>query len=169
MKECPKCNNEHSKSGVYCSRRCANSRTFTEESRRRKSIANKKYWASLSEEQIVAKMATLRAASPCSPHNYLESLLTQDWDVIGIQGKRLRVILDQDGKCNKCGLDEWLGEQLTLEYEHIDGNNQNNSRDNVEALCPNCHSQTSTWRGRNIKSKRNNQRRTERYLKMKKH
>ena len=36
-----------------------------------------------------------------------------------------------------------------LELEHKDGNNKNNSRENLEALCPNCHSQTEFWRGRN--------------------
>lgn len=49
----------------------------------------------------------------------------------------------------RCGLDEWLGEKLVLELEHKDGNNQNNIRENLEALCPNCHSLTPTWRGRN--------------------
>ena len=39
--------------------------------------------------------------------------------------------------------------------DHIDGNNQNNKRENLEAICPNCHSQTLTWRGRNINSTQN--------------
>jgi hypothetical protein len=39
MKVCPKCFKEHNKSGIYCSRSCANSRIFSEESRRKKSIA----------------------------------------------------------------------------------------------------------------------------------
>ena len=43
-----------------------------------------------------------------------------------------------------------------LEYEHIDGNNKNNRRENVIMLCPNCHSQTKTFRGRNIKKHRTN-------------
>ena len=38
---------------------------------------------------------------------------------------------------------------LSLEVDHIDGDNSNDDRSNLEALCPNCHSQTSTWRGRN--------------------
>ena len=40
-------------------------------------------------------------------------------------------------------------EPIPLEIEHKDGNHQNNVRDNLEALCPNCHSLTDTWRGRN--------------------
>ena len=42
----------------------------------------------------------------------------------------------------KCGLGpEWQGQKLTLEINHIDGNWLNNSKDNLEFLCPNCHSQ----------------------------
>ena len=163
MKICPKCDGEHEKSGVYCSRRCANSRTFTEEARQKKSIANKKVWAKLSPDDKKHKMDLMRRHCPYSRPNYLESLLTQDWEVIGIQGKRLRVILEQQGACNKCGITEWNGDTITLEYEHRDGNNENNARDNVEALCPNCHSQTSTWRGRKNGKKQKN---VEEYLKL---
>jgi hypothetical protein len=47
-----------------------------------------------------------------------------------------------------------LGEKITLELEHKDGNHFNNQRDNLECLCPNCHSLTPTWRGRNKGDKR---------------
>ena len=42
-----------------------------------------------------------------------------------------------------------------MELEHKDGNHFNNVRDNLEMICPNCHSQTSTWRGRNKTNKKN--------------
>lgn len=59
-----------------------------------------------------------------------------------------RLIKELGHKCTKCELTEWLGESITLELEHIDGNNRNNERDNLTLLCPNCHSQTKTWRNR---------------------
>lgn len=44
--------------------------------------------------------------------------------------------------CNACGIGpEWNEKTLTLEINHIDGNWLNNLRDNLEFLCPNCHSQ----------------------------
>ena len=67
--------------------------------------------------------------------------------------RRHKILRDQDGCCNKCGIKKWNGELITFELEHKDGNNQNNSRKNLELLCPNCHSQTKTWRGRNKSSK----------------
>lgn len=51
--------------------------------------------------------------------------------------------------CERCSLAEWLGEPLTLEVDHIDGNTHNNKKENLRVLCPNCHSQTSTWKGKN--------------------
>ena len=68
------------------------------------------------------------------------------YDSLGRIQKRKRVFLEQDGKCNKCGNNEWLGKKIVLEFEHKDGNHLNNSRENVEYLCPNCHSQSPTWR-----------------------
>ena len=59
-----------------------------------------------------------------------------------------RLISEIGHICTRCKNEEWLGEKITLELEHIDGNNRNNSRDNLTLLCPNCHSQTKTWRNR---------------------
>ena len=48
-------------------------------------------------------------------------------------------------KCEKCGCDGyWLGEPITLELHHINGNHYDNSIENLQILCPNCHSQTPT-------------------------
>jgi hypothetical protein len=161
MKNCPKCNSQHNLSGIYCCRSCANSRIFTEQSRKKKSDSNKKYWNALSDSERKNKIKILSEISPKSKSNHLENTLTQDWNVLGIMSKRLRVILEQNGKCNKCGITHWMTERITLEYEHKDGDNSNNSRDNVEALCPNCHSQTKTWRGRKNGKK---QKRVEEFL-----
>lgn len=51
-------------------------------------------------------------------------------------------------KCKECGINEWRGKEITLELEHIDGDRFNNNPSNVCLLCPNCHSQTATWRRR---------------------
>jgi len=161
MKICPKCTSEHKMSGVYCSRKCANSRKFSENSKKKKSEANKKYWQSLSENDKIEKGKILSELSPYSTISYFESLMTEEWNILGIQSKRLRVIIEQNGQCNRCGITHWQKERITLEYEHKDGNNENNSRENVEALCPNCHSLTSTWRGRKNKIR---QRQVEKYI-----
>ena len=52
-------------------------------------------------------------------------------------------------KCVSCGLSEWQNQPIGLELDHIDGNKYNHKLSNLRMLCPNCHSQTSTYRGRN--------------------
>ena len=53
--------------------------------------------------------------------------------------------------CLDCGGADWLGKPMPLELDHIDGNSDNNQLDNLRLLCPNCHSFTSTYRGKNQK------------------
>ena len=54
-------------------------------------------------------------------------------------------------KCARCGWGEKnpYTNTIPLEVEHIDGNYQNNSEENLILLCPNCHSLTSTYKGAN--------------------
>lgn len=57
-----------------------------------------------------------------------------------------RLIVDRGHKCEKCNNTHWLKRAITLELHHIDGNRTNNRDSNLMLLCPNCHSQTETWR-----------------------
>ena len=53
--------------------------------------------------------------------------------------------------CSKCGINEWNNLPLNMELDHIDGNRMNHKLENLRMLCPNCHSQTETYRAKNIK------------------
>jgi hypothetical protein len=66
-----------------------------------------------------------------------------------------RILAEVKGySCNCCGISSWNGKTLVLEVNHIDGDAINNHLDNLEFLCPNCHSQTETYRARNKSSSR---------------
>lgn len=64
--------------------------------------------------------------------------------------KRLVEESYKEDKCEECGLENtWNGNPLTLELDHIDGDRTNNSLDNLKILCPNCHTQTCTYKSKN--------------------
>ena len=56
------------------------------------------------------------------------------------------LLLERGHRCEQCKLTKWNDIDITLELEHTDGDRKNNTRENLKLLCPNCHSQTSTWR-----------------------
>lgn len=58
----------------------------------------------------------------------------------------------KENKCDICGICEWNGQNLNCELDHIDGNSRNHKLENLRILCPNCHSQTETFRAKNIKT-----------------
>ncbi len=48
--------------------------------------------------------------------------------------------------CSECGVGrEWNGKPLTLQIDHISGDNKDNRIENLRLICPNCHTQTDTW------------------------
>lgn len=53
-------------------------------------------------------------------------------------------------KCTVCNIIEWNGKHIVLEIDHINGDNTDNRLENLRYLCPNCHSQTETYKGRNV-------------------
>ena len=53
-------------------------------------------------------------------------------------------------KCAICGnTGEWNGQKLVLQLDHINGNHFDHRKENLRFLCPNCHSQTETFSGKN--------------------
>lgn len=54
-------------------------------------------------------------------------------------------------KCQICGIKEWNNKKIVFDLHHVDGDRKNNRLDNLQLLCPNCHSQTDNYKGKNNK------------------
>jgi hypothetical protein len=57
----------------------------------------------------------------------------------------------KEKKCENCNLSEWLGKEIPVEVHHIDGDKLNNTLENLQILCPNCHYFTDTYKSKNRK------------------
>lgn len=80
----------------------------------------------------------------------LEEILKKD---SSYQSYKLKERLLANGlkehKCECCNNTEWLGKPIKLELHHINGDHNDNRLENLQVLCPNCHSYTDTYRASN--------------------
>ena len=67
----------------------------------------------------------------------------------GLRG-RLRKEGWKKHQCEECELDQWRGQLIPLERHHLNGLANDHRIENLQLLCPNCHAQTSNYRGKNI-------------------
>ena len=81
----------------------------------------------------------------------LKDILIENSEYLWTNSLKKRLLKDGllDYKCYNCDLTEWLGKPISLQLEHVSGNNTDNRIENLTLLCPNCHSQTKTFAGRN--------------------
>ena len=142
-----------SKKNTFCSKNCAanfNNSLRDSVKNNRKAIwncthCNKEHYTKLSK---IGKFCN----NQCQ-HNFRYQERLTDWLVRNNKvGKSVikRYLGETYGKrCSNCGIEAWCGKEIVLELEHKDGNSENNVVENLCLLCPNCHSQTPTFKGKN--------------------
>jgi hypothetical protein len=91
--------------------------------------------------------------------NYRYQVTVQSWlsgdsplKTINISHYIRKFLLEIHGeKCVQCGWDKKhpITLRVPLEVDHVDGNSENNSKNNLRLLCPNCHALTPSFRNLN--------------------
>lgn len=101
----------------------------------------------------MSKAGLAEMAYPLIP---LEEILIEN---SSYQTNKLRKRLLKEGikqhKCETCKNTEWNEKPIPLELSHKNGNNSDHRLENLEMICPNCHAQTDSYRGKNHGKARN--------------
>lgn len=89
----------------------------------------------------------------------IEEILVENSDYKDATKLKKRLIKEgiKENKCEnpECGISEWHGKPISLQIHHINGVHNDNRLENIMLLCPNCHSQTDTYAGKNSNREKN--------------
>ncbi len=88
----------------------------------------------------------------CKSYSLAEALV-ENSTYVSIAALKVRLVREKllEYKCSNkdCGVSEWCGKSLSLQLDHINGIHNDHRIENLRFLCPNCHSQTDTFAGKN--------------------
>lgn len=164
MTNCFNCGKE-TKNYKFCSRSCSakinNRRKHSEESKRKTSEKlsgrtklNKDYkFCSFCGERVLSKTKKYCVRNKCIKFRCDKELLGEKTGLSITTIKRYlrrNNILDFS-HCSICNIENtWNGAKLVMQVDHINGNPNDNMIENLRSICPNCHSQTTTFTSKNI-------------------
>lgn len=137
---------------LFCNRKCSSK--YHQESSRKD--IDRKLSCPLCAGPKAAKAITCKYCEPIRKRDSkIASWVSGEWfgGSENLLSKTIRKYLLEEANyaCSKCGFDKMHPDdgRTVLEINHIDGNGGNHRPENLEVLCPNCHSLTPNYRGRN--------------------
>jgi len=155
--KCENCEEKHDGkygSGRFCSSKCA--RSFSTQTKRKE--INEKVSKALLGRKTGISAPTKGKKIPGHGEKIREScrkrrilhIATLKFEQLNKPEQREKMLEEQNYGCCECGIkEEWNGKPLKFERDHISGDKSDNSRENLRLICPNCHQQTPTYKGRN--------------------
>ncbi len=156
-KVCPQCKTiipYHQRRNKYCSRKCASE--FTQKEKGRRSLTPR---FCINCNKQLSKYNVKYCSRSCHKETINRNYI-KDWkngkvkgyDKYGMVSRHIkRYLLKKRGeRCEKCDWQEHnpFTKKIPLQFHHIDGNYKNTTEENVQIVCPNCHSLTENYGGR---------------------
>ena len=163
-KQCSSSLDYNHRKNIFCSKSC--SASFNNQFRRRKDVQQENILVDNTDDgNVIWSCLSCNTEHKTKPYkvgyycnhgcqiNHKHFQNVENWihnEAYLSKGSIKRYLRETFGyKCSVCGIDNWCGKSIVLELEHKDGNSDNNRPDNVCLICPNCHSQTDTYKAKN--------------------
>ena len=79
----------------------------------------------------------------------LDEIMAENSTYLSSNSLKERLIkeLNWERKCSRCDLSKWMGKDIPIDLDHINGDFRDNRIENLRFLCPNCHAKTDTYKG----------------------
>ena len=144
---------------------CSNHYNKCPEKRRKNSLGGKKVYAAGNRLTGSERYKTLPQSTKDSmawsrgQTRFIDKQVLIDENILTersyVSSSRVRILLFKlklkPQQCECCKITKWQGKPISFELHHINGVSSDNRLDNLTILCPNCHSITENYRGKNIK------------------
>ena len=146
MNTCLRCGKE-TNNAKYCSRSCSVTMTNIGVRRHGKSLEEKTKSCLNCGEDTLGVYCNNKCQQEYQYKKYVNEWLDGK-EALSLSGHIRRYLAESKEGCWECGITQWNDKDIIIEVDHIDGNAANNNVDNLRCLCPNCHSQTDTFRNK---------------------
>ena len=146
MKHCLLCGKEIPKTNKFCSQ--SHAATYNNTHRKRKINTCKNCGKEICS---IEKRKNTFCSQQCATDYFLKQTDERylSGNISNMNTLKYHYIRHNFYECEICGLSTWVGKELVLILDHIDGNSDNNHPSNLRLVCPNCDSQLPTFKNRN--------------------
>lgn len=140
-------------SGRFCSMRCSRSFVTADKRAEINARVSKKLSEKFRPEGYWCDRCQVHFKTAREYNQHRRPAHKRSFESLKKDGTRREWLVKERGRrCEVCQNEVWNGRPIPIELDHISGDADDNRKENLRLICPNCHAQTSTYKGGNVAS-----------------